>query len=372
MKTGLARIFAVSMAAVMFALPALAQNDIISAAAGDKYVISAKAGGVNLVEGTVGVVRKNGQSGLLIKGDKVEVGDRVSTGADGKAEILLNPGSYLRLGGNSSFEFNTTSLDDLQLKLQRGSAVLEVFAADEFRVVVKAPKAVYTLIESGIFRIDVTPDGGSKIAVRKGRAHVGNSTEAVKGGREAAVVGNQLAIAKFDKDDKDSLELWSKDRAKQLARISSNLRGRDLRTSLMNSHLGSRWNIYNSFGLWVYDYSFGSYCFLPFGQGWYSPYGYGFGRSIWHYNLPRTFYYPPPNPTNTGGGSGRTIKPVDTVNDRKIPPVERMPGSRRGGRFEDRNPSIIGPGDNSAPIHSPRVITPLPPSTGDSKVRTKP
>jgi hypothetical protein len=38
----------------------------------------------------------------------------------------LNPGSYIRLAENSSFEFLTTSLDDLQLKLSDGSAMLEV------------------------------------------------------------------------------------------------------------------------------------------------------------------------------------------------------------------------------------------------------
>jgi hypothetical protein len=66
---------------------------------GDRYIVSARAGGVNYVEGTVAVIRKSGRSGLLLKGDTLEVGDRVSTGANGKAEILLNPGSFLRLGG---------------------------------------------------------------------------------------------------------------------------------------------------------------------------------------------------------------------------------------------------------------------------------
>ncbi len=79
----------------------------------DLYVISAKAGGVNYVEGQVIVAGKNKRGGNLFKGDTVEVGDKVSTGADGKAEILLNPGSYVRLAENSSFEFLTTSLDNL-------------------------------------------------------------------------------------------------------------------------------------------------------------------------------------------------------------------------------------------------------------------
>ena len=38
------------------------------------YVISAKAGGVNYVEGKVSIVRKDGKSGLLLKSDTVEIG----------------------------------------------------------------------------------------------------------------------------------------------------------------------------------------------------------------------------------------------------------------------------------------------------------
>ena len=59
-------------------------------------------------------------AGCFFKGDTLEIGDRVSTADDGKAEILLNPGSYLRLGGHSAFEFKTTSLDDLQIRLRFG------------------------------------------------------------------------------------------------------------------------------------------------------------------------------------------------------------------------------------------------------------
>ena len=221
--------------------------------------------------------------------------------------------------------------------------------------------------------MDVTPDGSSKIAVWKGRAQVGNSgAGVVKSGREATVIDNQLAIAKFDRDDKDSLETWSKTRAKELARISSKLKGQDLRTSLMQSYLGNRWNMYNSFGLWVYDYAFGSYCFLPFGQGWSSPYGYGFGRSIWHYNLPWTVYYPPSNPTSTGGGSSQpSTTPIVSARDRNgsVPPFERMQRSGRG--FDDARNAPVERNTNSTPVYTPPIIVSAPP-TGNSSSKSKP
>ena len=292
-----------------------AQRDAIAAAAGDKYVISAKAGGVNFVTGAVGVVREGG-SGLLLRGDDLDIGDRVSTGADGRAEVLMNPGSYLRLGPNSAFEFKTTDLDDLQIRLDSGSAIFEVFATPDFVVTVNTPKTKLTLIDSGIYRIDVGPNGIGTVSVWKGKAQIGDDVTAiVKSGREGTVNGEQVAITKFDRGDKDEFETWSKERAKELAKVTSRLPRTQMRTALMHSFLGRQWNMYNSFGLWVYDPFSRSRCFLPFGWGWGSPYGYGFGNYIGYYNLPYVVYYPNNN-TNTNG-TVRESKP------RRHMPVER-------------------------------------------------
>jgi len=380
MKIKLFGIVGLFTLAMMNAAVVFAQDETIRSAAGDKYVISAKAGGVNYVEGTVGVVRKAGKSGYLLKGDTLRIGDRVSTGANGKAEILLNPGSYLRLGGSSAFEFVTTSLEDLQIRLDSGSAILEVFADNDFRVTLRSPKSEFSLIESGIYRLDVAANGGGKLEVWKGRAEVGDTT--AKGGRIVTAFASNVTVEKFDRDQKDELEIWSKARAKELAKASETLQRRQLRTSLMRSFLGGRWNMYNSFGLWVYDASFGRYCFLPFGYGWNSPYGYGFGHNIWTYQLPPVVYYPP----TTGGttpspGPG----PVITLEDRtRRPPFAHMQGSgsstgrdsggeiRGGGRGSTFDPSPTRGDTEPAPIirsvpSSPPII-----DMGGSSDRKKP
>lgn len=359
MKIKLSHLSAVALATAALVVSGAAQSDALRAAAGDKYVISARAGGVNFVEGNVGVVRLRGKSGLLVKGDKLEIGDRVSTGDTGRAEILLNPGSYLRLGSNSAFEFKTTALDDLQLIVGRGSAIFEVFADDEFKVTVRTPATGYELVQSGVYRVDVPENGPASLEVWKGKA-VANGTE-LKGGKVATGSGASMAVAKFDRDEKDALELWSKDRAKQLAKITNSLQGRDLRTALMQSFLGRRWNVYNSFGLWVYDpFSF-SYCFLPFGYGWTSPYGYGFGRDLGWYNLPSVVYYPQPS-ANPGTGPSQTGSSIASQGDRSpTPPFVRMQGTSgvfgrgngdttRGGSYE---PSSIGSPAIPAPVSAP-------------------
>ncbi len=283
------------------------QSDVVASAAGDKYVVSAKAGGVNFVEGAVMIVRKNGRSGQLLKGDRVEVGDRVVTGENGRAEILLNPGSYVRLDRSTAFQFNTTSLDNLQLRLDNGTAMFEVYAANEFRVVVNVPKAKYTLIETGVYKVEASAGGDSQVAVYKGKAMVGNVAGGeIKGGRTATVADGKLSVAKFDRDNAGEIENWSRSRSKELAKISSRIKRDALRPTLINSFYGRGWSMYDSFGLWVYDPFYGMNCFLPFGFGWSSPYGFGFGRDIWYYNLPWYIYNAPPPVRPTVPGNPQT------------------------------------------------------------------
>ena len=343
-------------------LNAIAQNDdALSAAAGDKYVISAKAGHVNYTEGAVGVVRKAGKSGILLKGDKLAIGDRASTGADGKAEILLNPGSFLRLGGLSAFEFETTSLDDLRLRIDSGSAILEVFATDEFKVSIKTPRETYTLVATGIYRIDIPERGDTRLEVWKGTAQVGSPEQLVKSGRAATTGATRnTTVAKFDRDEKDELDIWSKGRGKELTRMTAGLRRVNLRSGLMGVW-GTEWSIYGSFGLWVYNPFYGRYCFLPFGHAWSSPYGYGYNHCIHNYDLPHIVYNSPPLPSTNGGSTQiptptPIITPIAVAGDRStVPPFVRMQQSMGGGRvMMDHGGSTYDSG-HSSPSHSPSV-----------------
>ena len=65
----------------------------------DLRVISARAGGVNLVTGDVRVRRAASADWVTLSTtDELKSGDTVRTGSAGRVEILLNPGSYLRTG----------------------------------------------------------------------------------------------------------------------------------------------------------------------------------------------------------------------------------------------------------------------------------
>ncbi|MEQ1607348.1 MAG: FecR family protein [Pyrinomonadaceae bacterium] len=385
------------------------RNDIPAA---DKYIISARAGAVNYLEGSVSIIRAAGKSGVLLKRDVVEVGDRVTAGPDGKAEILLNPGSFIRLGSNSSFEFGTTDLEDLQIRLDSGSAMFEVFAADEFRVSVFTPKGKLALIDTGIYRVDVSTDGTALLSVIKGKAEIGEGTATlIKDGRTGTVGTDTVAIAKFDKDKRDDLAEWSKMRSKELTKMNSALNGQPLINSLMTGFRRGAWGMYDSFGLWVYNAAFGGYCFLPFGNGWRSPYGGWYGNGIYPY-WPGFYnptgggggYVPPrkvssrvPRIDNTGDGTGKvsTRMPRGSGADESTGKVSTRSTERTsfepppftkvgrgsdvgigfgGGRVDSKgdfssdrtSPSYSSP-SNSAPSYSP----PPPPPSAPAKVSSR-
>jgi hypothetical protein len=373
MKQGFFRIFVLSAVGLMLTFAAFAQTErekrAINAAS-SIYVISAKAGGVNYVEGKVAVTRRGTKSGYLLKGDELEIGDKVSTETDGKAEILLNPGSYVRIGGNTDFEFVTTALENLQVKINRGTAIFEVIADDEFRVAVTTPKADFYVVKSGVYRIDVLAGGAGKIEVWKGLAEVGDGQSApLKKGQTATVNGAEAVVSKFDRDEKDVFEMWSKERAKDLAKINSKLN----RASLRNSLMSNRWSIYDSYGLWVYDPVWRGYCFLPFGSGWRSPYGYWLGYDIWGMNLPWIYYNPPvttpTNPTTTQNPTinqtDRTprINQADRNADRRVEPpfarVQRDIGVERQSPNTNDNPAYVPP--------PPPVFVPAAPANTGAK-----
>ncbi len=68
MKKSFLYVFAIAVIGVLLSSASFAQNNR-TVSAKDLYVISAKAGGVNYVEGKVFVAEKNNRNGLLLKGD---------------------------------------------------------------------------------------------------------------------------------------------------------------------------------------------------------------------------------------------------------------------------------------------------------------
>ncbi|HJQ69886.1 MAG TPA: FecR family protein [Blastocatellia bacterium] len=250
-----------------------------------QYVVSARAGVVNVVEGDVSFERGD-KSDMLIAGDVVRAGDLVKTGANGRAEILLNPGSYLRLSTNSEFVFNDTRIYRLELNLLKGSAIVEASVVVE-AIKVITPQGEVPIVNGGLYRFNVDAEGGAEVVLRKGKLLTGGVV--VKEGRKAMIGAGAPAITPFDKKVEDEFDLWSKERARVIVAANRKLSDRALRRSSSLSLSGNAW-VFNPFT--------GSYTFLPGYWGIASPYGYGYS-SCNPYSRWRNW-----GPGYTGGGTG--------------------------------------------------------------------
>ena len=350
--------FVVAVVALLCAtLPA-----VIAGQTRERFGISAKAGGVNTVVGSVMVRRKDQQPQLLSSTDNLAAKEAVTTGASSNVEVLLNPGSYLRLGENSVFQFEDISLDNLSVLLARGSAIIEATGVADMNLGIKVATAQgdFTIMRSGVYRLDVQPDSAT-LAVIKGRASFGpNKTDVVKGGKVVTLANGTASIAKLERN-KDAFEAWSKQRAELLAKANSKLLNRNF-----NAFLSSSLNSWDPWlwaprraGLWTYSSRLGCYTFLPFYYGWSSPYGHYYGSYFWrgpsYFNQYGTFgnqggtIVSNPNPgagTGTfGGNSGGGVTPTPGSGPGPAP-VTVSPNQTGLG-----NPSPIQSGGGGRPIN---------------------
>jgi hypothetical protein len=275
----------------------------------DLRVISARAGGVNLVSGDVKVRRAASADWLALSTpDELKSGDTVRTGLTGRVEILLNPGSYFRAAGGTEFTLASADLNDLRVELARGSAVVEATGYGDMRlsIDVAVPGALVKIVRSGVYRINVPAAGPPEVAVTKGRALVGSTL--VKGDRVARVSGDQVEVEKLDKNLRDELDQWSRERGKELAKANERLSRRAVRSAFILGSYDDIWGgSYGRSGFWFFNADARCYTFLPFGFGWRSPYGHSYGLGVWQPRPDPSAGWVPPN--NQPGGGGTASNP---------------------------------------------------------------
>jgi len=251
-------------------------------------VISARSGLIHYVEGRV-----------LLDGKLVEV--KVSTfpevkenmelrTEDGRAEVLLNPGVFLRLSENSAIRMVSNKLSDSQVEFLAGSAMIEAssqLAQKENSVAILYKGTSVHLRKSGIYRFDSNP---AQFRVYSGEGEVvGESNDLTVRSAHMVALDSPVAVEKFDAKDGDALSHWSERRGEYIAmaNVSAAKYVNDT-----GSGLGS-----NS---WYYNPYFGMYTYMPMNGMFYSPYGYPYYSPGLAYQAYQ--YYP--------GGYGRGYGPA--------------------------------------------------------------
>ena len=253
----------------------------------EKFVISAKAGGINAITGQASVTsRGEGDWQQLMITDDLEAGDRVRTAYDGRVEILLNPGSYLRVGGNSEVELSNNALDNLEVRLLRGTAIVEATGMDglDLNINISTPHTKLAIVRQGLYRLNVVPGDATELIVRKGRVILSDSPHTkVKGGNKVVFSATAVSVAKLTKEEKklaEEVDVWSKQRAETLAKANRRITDR-MFTSAFAAWRDNDPFTRNRTGLWFYNAGAGCYTFLPFFYGFTSPYGNSYSTSIY-------------------------------------------------------------------------------------------
>ena len=137
--------FSIWAAVIAVALPASAQS-----------VISTHSGVIHFFEGTVYLGDQPLESHLG-KFPSVPQGAELRT-AEGRAEVLLTPGVFLRMGDRTAIRMVANDLADTRVELQTGSAIVdsgEPNADTSVSLIYKNWRVHF--LRKGVYRIDSDP-----------------------------------------------------------------------------------------------------------------------------------------------------------------------------------------------------------------------
>jgi hypothetical protein len=221
----------------------------------------ARPGTVNYVEGQAAM----GGQGLDAKSVGVEMAEGQSiTTLNGKAEVLLTPGVFLRLGPNSSAKLVSAGLANTQVEINQGHAMIEadqVFPANHLRVI--EGSFAIELQKKGLYDFDVAEN---RVRIFDGEAVATNGSHRIelKSGHELNVAGDMKAHGFDKKASEGDLYNWSSLRSSYLA----------------EANIGQARTYVGGPGFWgagwYWSPYYSAYTFIPGDGFFYNPFGWGF------------------------------------------------------------------------------------------------
>jgi len=182
---------------------------LVTFLANGQSVISVRSGVLNFSDGAVfidskPVMRRLGTFTTLRDGSDLLT-------RDGRAELLLTPNAYLRIGQNSAVRMISGSMDDTQVELLNGSAILDSANAPAGNPITLVVGDSHVRVEKpSRLRIDVDP---AQLRVHKGEALVArNGTEARVSPDQRCFLADSPVVQRMTDGSDDLLDIWNMER----------------------------------------------------------------------------------------------------------------------------------------------------------------
>jgi hypothetical protein len=260
---------------------------LIPAAWGDTNDATAVPGTVNYVEGTasIGSEALNSKS---VGSAQLQDGQLLTT-ENGKVELLLTPGVFLRVNSNSTVRMVSSGLTNTAVELEQGQAFVEVdqiHPENDLHIATSTSDA--KLLKTGLYDFDAR---AQQLRVFDGKAQVreGDEQTTVKGGHEVSLdsTAKKLKSHGFDKKEYEASDLyrWSSLRSAYLAEANANAAG------LYAQNGWGPWGPGWWGAGWYWDPYFSAFTFIPGDGIFYSPFGWGFYSPWLAYSSPFWGYW---------------------------------------------------------------------------------
>jgi len=257
---------------------------LLCSTASAQIAISARSGMLHYSEGDVKIAgtavdSKHGQF------PDVKEGQILAT-TEGRAEVLLTPGVFLRVAENSSIKMISSRLVDTRVEVLSGSVLVECAELQKDNAVTFVYKdETIAFHKKGLIRLDAAND---QLRVYDGDAIVTKNGQSMtlKEGKQTLLSG-VLSPEKFDTKVGDAFYRWASRRAGSLA-VANISAAKYMQDNSFPARVA---------GVWQWNSMFGAFTYVPYRGFYTSPFGYNYYSPVYVERL-----YEVTRPSYNGGG----------------------------------------------------------------------
>jgi hypothetical protein len=237
-------------------------------------------------------------------------GDMLWIPEEGKLEIQLNEGSFLRLDENSSIDINASDRDSFHFYLTQGHAYINFKGVNNHAIKIDTPVSSVYAYDRSTFRIDLSRHGYQEVSVLNGLVYVEE-----RSGKTRVTAGKTLSLKGDNYADisllgpPDAWERWNRHRDTRLEglRYSYSYLPEELKIYSYDFDENGKWVFTSDFGyVWTptinvspgwapyrlgrWTWIGGDYVWVSYESWGWAPYHYG----RWTFNSSIGWFWVPP------------------------------------------------------------------------------